>query len=210
MTTQEMLDMENTTGSFLTDEWLENKFITKEEASPNGRKRFTDSEVSCLSVDVFYTGTKSFRYRVTINGERYEKTLGKFPKLTVNEARIKAIKLGKRKKHFSREVEEKYTRELENKTFSENYNFNKKEKSHNKTPYIRTESPYNPVEPTHYTDMAISPLEYIEANQECFNWATANVIKYVSRHKAKKGIEDLRKAAWYLNHEIERLEKELK
>jgi hypothetical protein len=64
----------------------------------------------------------------------------------------------------------------------------------------------NPIEPNHYTEMKISPLEYIEANQGDFTWCIANVIKYVSRHKRKNGIEDLKKAQWYLNHEIKRLE----
>ena len=65
----------------------------------------------------------------------------------------------------------------------------------------------NPIEPSHYTSMTISPLEYIEANSEAFTWCTANVIKYVSRAKKKNGLEDLKKAAWYLNHEIENMEK---
>ena len=32
-----------------------------------------------------------------------------------------------------------------------------------------------------------------------------NVIKYVWRYKHKNGLEDLKKAAWYLNDEIQRL-----
>lgn len=43
------------------------------------------------------------------------------------------------------------------------------------------------------------------------NFARGNVIKYVSRagKKAKnKELEDLKKGRWYLNREIERLEKE--
>lgn len=34
-----------------------------------------------------------------------------------------------------------------------------------------------------------------------------NVIKYVWRHEKKNGLEDLKKAAWYLNDEIAKLEK---
>ena len=64
----------------------------------------------------------------------------------------------------------------------------------------------NAIEPKHYTDLKISPLEYITANESEFDWCIANVIKYVSRHKRKNGIEDLKKAQWYLNHEINRLE----
>ena len=65
----------------------------------------------------------------------------------------------------------------------------------------------NPIEPSHYTQMPISPLEFIEANEAFLTWATSNVIKYVGRHKSKNGLEDLKKAQWYLNHEIERWEK---
>ena len=64
----------------------------------------------------------------------------------------------------------------------------------------------NAVEPSHYTDMKLSPLEYIEANNGEFSWCIANVIKYVSRYKRKNGIEDLKKAAWYLDYEIKKLE----
>ena len=56
--------------------------------------------------------------------------------------------------------------------------------------------------------MKISPLEFIEANQDVLTWCTSNVIKYVGRHQRKNGLEDLKKAQWYLNHEIERLENE--
>lgn len=66
----------------------------------------------------------------------------------------------------------------------------------------------NPIEPNHYTDLKISPLEYIKANEGEFTWCISNVIKYVSRYKRKNGIEDLKKAQWYLNHQIEEMEKQ--
>ncbi len=62
----------------------------------------------------------------------------------------------------------------------------------------------NNVEPKHYTEMAISPLEYIKANG--IDWNIGNVIKYVSRYKSKNGLEDLKKAQWYLNDIIADLE----
>ncbi len=64
----------------------------------------------------------------------------------------------------------------------------------------------NPIEPSHYTDLAISPLEYITKNEGEFTWCIANVIKYVSRYQRKNGLEDLKKAKWYLEHQIELLE----
>jgi len=65
----------------------------------------------------------------------------------------------------------------------------------------------NPVEPSHYTELAISPLEYIMENVGEFTWCITNVIKYVSQNKRKNGIEDLEKARWYLNKQIEELGK---
>lgn len=63
----------------------------------------------------------------------------------------------------------------------------------------------DPIEPNHYISMAISPLEYIKAND--MGWNVGNVIKYVSRYKNKNGLEDLKKAKWYLDNLIEDLEK---
>ena len=44
----------------------------------------------------------------------------------------------------------------------------------------------------HYKDMAIQPYEYCEANK--LSMLESAVVKYVSRYKAKNGIEDLNKA----------------
>ena len=37
---------------------------------------------------------------------------------------------------------------------------------------------------------------------------TGNIIKYICRWKKKNGLEDLKKANWYLNHLIDHVEKE--
>ena len=53
--------------------------------------------------------------------------------------------------------------------------------------------------------------EYTGIEDKKLNFARGNVIKYVSRAGKKdrnKEIEDLKKASWYLNREIERLNKE--
>ena len=67
----------------------------------------------------------------------------------------------------------------------------------------------NAIEPKHYTDLKISPLDYIVANENEFEWCIANVIKYVSRYKRKNGLEDLKKAQWYLNYQIKLEEEKL-
>lgn len=54
---------------------------------------------------------------------------------------------------------------------------------------------------SHYKDMVIQPIEYIVKND--IPYREANVIKYVSRWRAKNGVEDLRKARHYIDMLIE-------
>lgn len=49
----------------------------------------------------------------------------------------------------------------------------------------------------HYKQLPIQPVEYIHANG--IGYFEGNVIKYVSRWKDKGGVEDLHKAAHYLD-----------
>ena len=64
----------------------------------------------------------------------------------------------------------------------------------------------NNTNPKHYTDLKIPPIEYIKANN--IEWNAGNVIKYISRYKTKNGLEDLKKAQWYLNDLIKDIENE--
>lgn len=60
--------------------------------------------------------------------------------------------------------------------------------------------------PSHYTDGKIEVIDFIEDKK--LNYHRGNAIKYISRagkKDKKKEIEDLQKAVWYLNREIERL-----
>lgn len=66
--------------------------------------------------------------------------------------------------------------------------------------------PDNPIKPNHYNDLSIKPIDVIESWNLSFCIGT--VVKYLSRAGKKPGegqIQDLEKAAWYLNHEIARL-----
>lgn len=54
---------------------------------------------------------------------------------------------------------------------------------------------------SHYKDMAIQPIEYIVRNN--LPYIDGNIVKYVSRWRAKNGVEDLRKARHYLDMLIE-------
>ena len=61
--------------------------------------------------------------------------------------------------------------------------------------------------PSHYTDGKIEVIDFIEDKK--LNFHRGNAVKYISRAGKKdptKEIEDLKKAQWYLNREIERLE----
>lgn len=49
---------------------------------------------------------------------------------------------------------------------------------------------------SHYKNYVIQPVEFIVKND--INFLEANVIKYVCRHRAKNGLEDLEKAIHYL------------
>ena len=63
-----------------------------------------------------------------------------------------------------------------------------------------TETKPNPLEQqvggNHYKDLKIQPVEYIHANN--IGYMEGNVIKYVSRWRAKNGIKDLEKAKHYI------------
>ncbi len=53
----------------------------------------------------------------------------------------------------------------------------------------------------HYQSKTIQPWDYISANG--LGYFEGNIVKYVSRWRDKGGVEDLRKAAHYLQKLIE-------
>lgn len=53
----------------------------------------------------------------------------------------------------------------------------------------------------HYKELVIQPVEYIHANG--IGYFEGNVIKYVSRWRAKGGVADLEKARHYIDLLIE-------
>jgi hypothetical protein len=59
--------------------------------------------------------------------------------------------------------------------------------------------------PAHYT-AGIECFDFISSHKMSF--AQGNVIKYVTRYKQKNGVEDLKKARWYLEKLIEETEKQ--
>ena len=60
--------------------------------------------------------------------------------------------------------------------------------------------------PSHYTSGKIEVIDFIDDQKLVY--CLGNAVKYIARAGKKnpdKTIEDLEKAAWYINHEIERL-----
>lgn len=62
----------------------------------------------------------------------------------------------------------------------------------------------DPISPAHYRGDAV--MRIIE--DFTLGFCLGNVVKYILRHSAKAGLEDLRKARWYLDREIANQEAE--
>ena len=61
--------------------------------------------------------------------------------------------------------------------------------------------------PTHYNQGNIEVSDFIL--DQGMNFLEGNIVKYISRYKTKNGIEDLKKAQWYLKKLIEVNENEI-
>ena len=60
--------------------------------------------------------------------------------------------------------------------------------------------------PSHYTDGKIEVIDFIEDKK--LNYHRGNAVKYIARAGKKNAetvVEDLQKARWYIDREIERL-----
>jgi hypothetical protein len=65
--------------------------------------------------------------------------------------------------------------------------------------------------PNHYTTGGIETIDFIQAklSKEAFRgFLLGNIVKYSSRHEHKGGIEDIKKAQWYINKLVEVYESE--
>jgi len=57
------------------------------------------------------------------------------------------------------------------------------------------------INPPHYQQGNIEVIDFILDQK--FSYLEGNIIKYVSRYKYKNGLEDLKKAQWYLEKLID-------
>jgi hypothetical protein len=65
--------------------------------------------------------------------------------------------------------------------------------------------------PSHYGQGKIEAIDYIEDflnEEEYIGYLRGNIAKYMHRFRYKNGVEDLKKAQWYLNRLIETQEEE--
>ncbi len=68
----------------------------------------------------------------------------------------------------------------------------------------------DPTNPSYYghDQAVVECIDYIESH--AFDFLEGNIIKYVTRYEDKNGLEDLKKASWYLNRLIKREESKMK
>lgn len=60
--------------------------------------------------------------------------------------------------------------------------------------------------PSHYTQGGIETIDIMKAKltpEQFEGYLLGNVIKYTTRYNLKNGVEDLKKAQWYLNYIVE-------
>lgn len=68
------------------------------------------------------------------------------------------------------------------------------------------------INPDHYKIGGIETIAYIEAKltkEQFKGYLVGNVIKYISRFEHKNGLEDLKKADWYLSRLLKGYSKSL-
>lgn len=74
---------------------------------------------------------------------------------------------------------------------------------------VKNENTDNVNNPSHYTAGGIETLDYIKAKVKDYpSYVAGNILKYVLRYEHKNGIEDLKKAQFYLNDLINWMESE--
>lgn len=72
-------------------------------------------------------------------------------------------------------------------------------------PYVEKDS----INPLHYKQHGMETIDVIKnsMSEEAFKgYLVGNILKYVSRYKYKNGIEDLKKAKWYLSKLLQEVE----
>jgi hypothetical protein len=75
---------------------------------------------------------------------------------------------------------------------------------------LERETTKDNINPNHYKVGGLETIDIYEAKmstQQFMGFLMGNILKYVIRHEHKNGLEDLKKAQWYLNKMISTYEK---
>lgn len=64
----------------------------------------------------------------------------------------------------------------------------------------------DPINPTYYDDLFDQILENKFSTEDLVKIYEFNVFKYIYRWRNKNGLQDLKKARWYLNEMIKKLD----
>ena len=72
--------------------FTKSKISTLPKAKKGHMDMYYDSKVIGLSIRITATGVKSFRVRKRVDGKYVPKTLGRFPEMTIEQARVDAMK----------------------------------------------------------------------------------------------------------------------
>ncbi len=67
--------------------------------------------------------------------------------------------------------------------------------------YKQPPKPAEQIGGDHYSRLGVEPIQFTEANGLGFH--EGNIVKYISRWRNKNGIEDLKKAKWYIERLLE-------
>ena len=73
--------------------------------------------------------------------------------------------------------------------------------THTKPSIFERRAEIEKLNPDYYTQGSIECIDYIIEKK--LDFLEGNVVKYITRNKHKGGLEDLKKAQWYLNRLIE-------
>ena len=94
------------------------------------------------------------------------------------------------------------------KHFEEN-GYNVKSIDDTKTQYSHADLDDDPVNPAHYMSYYKDGIDCITAMKHAFgeeavqHFCITNAFKYIWRHMSKNGMQDIKKAVWYLNKYLE-------
>lgn len=70
----------------------------------------------------------------------------------------------------------------------------------------KADVPISNINPSHYRQNGIELIDFMESRMstaQMEGFLQGNILKYLTRYKLKNGVEDLRKAEWYLHRLIE-------